>query len=70
MPRNRVPLQPDIGAERTAEILIERMGAHAFDFAAKQAALLSLADDKRALAHWRAIARAIEDRLKRRPGPA
>jgi hypothetical protein len=50
----------DLGAERTARVLIDRHGSGAFDFAARQVALRYLADETASAANWRAIARAIE----------
>ena len=50
----------DISAERTAEFLLERHGASAFDLAARQIAMLYLADAN--TQHWRAIAMAIANK--------
>lgn len=48
-------------AERTARILLERHGTGgAFDFAARQVALLVLADRAASADNWRAIALEIE----------
>jgi hypothetical protein len=50
-----------ISSERTAALLIKRHGGRkAFDFAARQVALLDLADAGRSVAEWKAIAMAIE----------
>ena len=48
------------GAERTARILVERHGSGAFDFAARQVAILDLADRAASADNWRAIAREVE----------
>lgn len=50
--------RPDI--ERTAQILVERLGGGAFDHAARQIAVLYLADRKDNADKWRAIAHEIE----------
>lgn len=50
-------------AERTAEILIERHGREAFNFAARQVATLNLADARASVTEWKAIAIAVEQRL-------
>jgi hypothetical protein len=47
-------------SERTAAILIERHGVGAFDHAARQLAVLNLADKRDSVADWRAIATAIQ----------
>jgi len=53
----------DISVERSAEFLVERYGSNAFDFAARQVALLHLAaKDTR---HWCAIAMAIANKVTR-----
>lgn len=49
-----------ISAERTAEILIERHGRAALDFAARQCASLERAASREGLAEWRVIASAVE----------
>ena len=56
----RVKTRADAAAERTASILVERHGAKAFDFAARQVALLHLADRTASADDWRAIAMEIE----------
>jgi hypothetical protein len=48
------------GTERTARILIERYGARAFDFAARQLSILNLAGADASVDEWRAIATTIE----------
>lgn len=55
----------NVSAERTAEILIERHGRSAFEFAARQCAYLNLTDAQESLDEWRVIALAIE-RMQRR----
>jgi hypothetical protein len=57
-----------LGAQRTAEILVERYGAQAFDFAARQAAVQNLAGAESSVQRWRDIARALEELLSRRSG--
>jgi len=52
------PGRPDI--ERTARILVDRLGGEAFDFAARQVAILDLANRKASGDEWRAIALEIE----------
>lgn len=54
----RRPDRPDI--ERTARILVDRLGDGAFDFAARRVATLHLADRKASTGEWRAIALEIE----------
>jgi len=54
-------IHPDLGAERSAEILVARYGPNAFDFAARQAAILDLASAAASVEHWRRIARAIAE---------
>ncbi len=49
-----------VSAERTAEILIQRHGRTAIDFAARQCASHQLADARESLAEWQAIALAVE----------
>ena len=49
-----------VAAERTAKILVERHGSGAFDFAARQVAILDLADRAASADNWRAIAREVE----------
>jgi hypothetical protein len=50
--------RPDI--ERTAQILVDRLGGGAFDHAARQVAVLHLADRRDRAEEWRAIAHEIE----------
>jgi hypothetical protein len=61
-------LDPSLGAQGTAAILVERYGAKAFDFAAQQAAIMKLAGAKSGVERWRNIARAVEDLLSRASG--
>jgi hypothetical protein len=49
---------PDI--ERTAQLLVDRFGDGAFDHAARQVAVLHLADRNGSADEWRAIAHEIE----------
>jgi hypothetical protein len=53
----------ELGVERTAEILVERLGMHAFEFATRQAALLAGSGSDSSAAHWRSVARVIEELL-------
>ena len=57
------PFHPEVGVERTAEILVERLGMHAFDFATRQAELLADTGDSSSATHWRSVARVIEGLL-------
>ena len=63
---NRLP--GNVSSERTAQILIERYGQRAFDFAARQVASLNLADARTSLIEWRMIAMAI-NQLQQRAMP-
>jgi hypothetical protein len=56
--RLRRRIRPDI--ERTAQVLVDRLGGGAFDHAARQVAILHLADRESSAEEWRRIAREIE----------
>ncbi len=52
---------PRVGVDRTAEILVERLGSHAFNFAMRQTELL--AKSRASVKHWCLVADAIKQRL-------
>ena len=56
-------IYPEPGVDRTAEILVERLGSHAFDFATRQAELLADTGAAASVEHWRRVAQAIEKLL-------
>lgn len=49
--------------DRTAAILVQRLGIHAYDFAMQQVELLADAGAHASVSHWRSITRAIEKLL-------
>lgn len=59
--KQQLRIHPDLGAERSAQILVARHGPNAFDFAARQAATLDLASAAASVEHWRRIAQAIAE---------
>ena len=61
--RPQSQFHPGLGVERTAEILVERLGFHALDFATRQAELLANTGAAASVEHWRLVAQAIEKLL-------
>jgi hypothetical protein len=60
MKEDRLHAGAELQAECTARLLVERHGADAFDFAARQVAILHLANRTSGANSWRAIAMEIE----------